>query len=78
MLLLHLLTNTRERASEASERAKRASAPETHIFMPQKSDISVWPIATTIILNTIYIILVVLYKVHFIYQISEVLFDMHK
>ena len=35
------------------ERAKRASAPETHIFMPQKCDISVWPIATpsTIIIN---------------------------
>ena len=49
-----MLTNTRERA-------KRASAPETHIFMPQKFDISVWPIATpsAIIVNTIYIILVV-------------------
>ena len=32
----HLLTITRERA-------KRASAPETHIFMPQKCDISAWP-----------------------------------
>ena len=28
------------------ERGKRASAPETHIFMLQKCDISVWPIAT--------------------------------
>ena len=45
--------------------------------MPQYFDISVWPIATpsAIIVNTIYIILE--YKVHFIYQISEVLFDMH-
>ena len=43
------------------ERAKRASAPEPHIFMPQKCDIYVWPIATpsAIIVNTIYIILVV-------------------
>ena len=56
-----LLTSTREWA-------KRASAPETQIFMPQKCDISVWPIATpsAIIVNTII-------KVHFIYQISEVL-----
>ena len=46
------LTNTRERA-------KRASAPETHIFMPQKCDISVWPIATPSAINTVYIILVV-------------------
>ena len=54
LLLTYYLINTRERA-------KRASAPETHIFMPQKCDISVWPIATpsAIIVNTIYIILVV-------------------
>ena len=47
--------------SNTRERAKRASAPETHIFMPQKCDISVWPIATpsAIIVNTIYMILVV-------------------
>ena len=39
---------------------ERASAPETHIFMPQKFDISVWPIATpsAIIVYTVYIILV--------------------
>ena len=32
----------------------RASAPETHICLPQKCDISVWPIATpsAIIVNT--------------------------
>ena len=48
------LINTRERA-------KRASAPETHIFMPQKCDIFVWLFATpsAIIVNTVYIILVV-------------------
>ena len=52
--MLLLTYNTRERA-------KRASAPETHICMPQKCDISVWPIATpsAIIVNTIYTILVV-------------------
>ena len=43
------------------------------MFMPQKFDISVWPIATPSAINTVYIILQ--YKVHFIYQISEVLFD---
>ena len=47
--------------------------------MPQKFDISVWPIATPSanIVNTI-IHHSGKYKVHFIYQISEVLFDMHK
>ena len=75
MFLLTLILTT----SNTRERAKRASAPETHIFMPQKCDISVWPIATpsAIIVNT---------DLHdtgsikyiLIYQISEVLFDMHK
>ena len=51
--------------------------PETHIFMPQKCDISVWPIATpSAIINTC------LHHTgsitYILYQISEVLIDMHK
>ena len=62
-----LLTYKLTRASEWSERLLQ----NPFIFMSQKCDISVWPIATpsTIILYTVNI------KVHFIYQISEVLFD---
>ena len=46
--------------------------------MPQKCDISVWPIAilsAIIIVNTVYTGSI---KYIFIYQISEVLFDMDK
>ena len=45
------------RASERSEQALQKRI----IFMPQKCEISVWPIATpsAIIVNTVYIILVV-------------------
>ena len=52
-----LLTYKQIRVSERSERALQ----KTHIFMPQKFDISVWPFATpsAIIVNTVYIILVV-------------------
>ena len=52
--------------ARASERAKRASAPETHIFMPQKCDISVWPIANPSAIIIKLFTSYWLYKVHFI------------
>ena len=50
--------------SNTRERAKQASAPETHIFMPQKCDISVWPTVLQLpllllLMFTVYIILLV-------------------
>ena len=58
----------------------RASAPETRIIHVSKCVISVWPIAIpsamiVFIVNTILIQCSI--ELHFVYQISEVLYDMH-